>query len=132
MIAKILIENGAEVDARSKDRQTPLHLAAKYGNENTLKILIDNKADVNSKDSNEFTALHYAVQNGREDIVEALIDSHADVNVKNKRKQTPLDLAARTGSRHEGKFIFFSKNIIFILFQDWNIFQRCSLKIKPM
>src|SRR5688500_9330557 len=39
-VARLLLENGAQVDARSGDESTPLHLAAQYGHDAVIKVLI--------------------------------------------------------------------------------------------
>ena len=77
---KNLIEKGADVNAKNKYEQTPLHLAAQYGHIETVKSLIENGADVNSKDKYGWTPLHYAAEEGHKEIVEYLIGKDADVN----------------------------------------------------
>lgn len=64
IIAQILIDNQAEIDARNNDQQTAMHFAALNGNENTIKILIDNKANINAKDENDYAPIHFAVERG--------------------------------------------------------------------
>ena len=58
---KILIENGAKINALDNDRSTPLHHAA-MGNKNTevVKILIESGANVNAQNNDKLTPLHFA------------------------------------------------------------------------
>ena len=47
-VAKVLIQNGADVNAVEKDKWTALHLAARNGHVDVAKVLIQNGADVNA------------------------------------------------------------------------------------
>ncbi|CAG2240184.1 unnamed protein product [Mytilus edulis] len=71
---KTLISLGANVSARNKKNQTPLHLAR---NKEVVELLIQNGADVNCKDSNNQTPLHLARV---KEVAETLILNGADVN----------------------------------------------------
>lgn len=58
---RVLIENGANVDAQDIDGVTPLMIAALDGCAETIKVLLDNKANVNKTDAKGRTALMHAV-----------------------------------------------------------------------
>ena len=62
---------------------TQLHLAAKNGDENTVRILLNNKADVDVQDLDDMTPLHFAAKYGHENIVRILLENKADVEMKN-------------------------------------------------
>jgi len=98
-IAKILIEHGADVNARDQDGLTPLHNTAWTNNGEVAKLLIANGADVNAKDNYENTPLlfFFAVRApfDWEQIPRVLIDNGADVNAKDNRGTTPLEYATR-------------------------------------
>lgn len=47
---RLLIEKGADVNARSEDGNTPLHVAAFLGQAEAAKLLIDSGADINARD----------------------------------------------------------------------------------
>lgn len=60
-IAQFLIEQGADINARSKDEYggTPLHWAAVLGRIKMAGRLIDAGADINAKDNNGYTPLDW-------------------------------------------------------------------------
>jgi ankyrin repeat protein len=61
-VARYLIENGARINARAKDRHggTPLHWAAALGRLEMARRLIDAGADLNAGDNDGFTPLDAA------------------------------------------------------------------------
>jgi ankyrin repeat protein len=63
-IAKLLIIRGADVDAETEDKWTPLHFAAQKGQRNIAEVLIEKGADVNAPDVNGFMPIHVAAENG--------------------------------------------------------------------
>ncbi len=60
---QLLLDNQANIAARSDAGQTVLHLAAATGQRGLAKFLIDRGADPHSRDANEKTPLSYATQN---------------------------------------------------------------------
>ena len=60
-IAKFLIEEGAAVNARSRDGSTPLHSAAFLGRTEIAELLIQKGADVNPKNHRDETPLDASV-----------------------------------------------------------------------
>ena len=48
---------------KTNDGETPLHLAAEYGNEQTVSILINHNATINAKIKDGKTPLHLAGEN---------------------------------------------------------------------
>lgn len=59
-IAKLLLEKGANVNAKNKNRVTPLHFAAYEGHEDIVQLLIEKGADVNAKNKDKKTAAQVA------------------------------------------------------------------------
>lgn len=89
------------VDAKLANRNPtdtwePLHMAACYGNAETIEILVKHKAKVNAKDANGLTPLHYTIPLSHYDCAEMLIIKGADKNAKGRDGRTPLDLAKTT------------------------------------
>ncbi|KAH8652847.1 hypothetical protein BGZ61DRAFT_511129 [Ilyonectria robusta] len=97
---KLLLEKGADVEAKDKDYgRTPLWWAAEKGHEAVVKLLLDKGADVEAKDKDcGGTPLWWAAENGHEAVVKLLLDKGADVEAKDKDcGGTPLWWAAENG-----------------------------------
>ena len=60
-VARLLMDAGAEVNARAGDGKTALALAIFNGNYDVASLLIDRRADVNIADAQHFTPLFWAV-----------------------------------------------------------------------
>lgn len=54
-VAKLLLDNSADVNARDECGQTPLHYAASCGHEAIVKILLQHGADSTLQDSDQLT-----------------------------------------------------------------------------
>jgi ankyrin repeat protein len=99
-VVKVLIENGADVNAQDDDGDTPLSNALYQRHMEIIKELIKNGADVNIKVDNGRTPLHIAsdwlgLQNP--EIIEILISKGADINARDNDGKTPLSLAKKGG-----------------------------------
>jgi len=72
--AKRLLELGASATAKVKDAgdPTPLHLAARFGDEELMRLLIDHGAKLTAKDGEGMTPLDYAKDWQRKDNVALL------------------------------------------------------------
>ena len=68
-IAKLLRDDGAELNVHGYDNETPLHSAASHGNlelvSEVSELILDYGADVNVRNVNNWTPLHYACQDFR-------------------------------------------------------------------
>jgi ankyrin repeat protein len=82
-VAKLL-ENGADVNAKTNDvyHWTALVVAIKNEHTKTVKMLLDAGADVNAEGYFNDTALHFASEKGNKEIVAMLLEKKygADVN----------------------------------------------------
>lgn len=76
-----LLSHGAEVDYRSKGKQTPLHGAAYYSHPEITEILLKHGADPNARDKFGNTPLHLAA-GGSVHTVKALLAGGADPNIR--------------------------------------------------
>ncbi|KAJ3108785.1 hypothetical protein HDU96_007435 [Phlyctochytrium bullatum] len=77
---KVLLEFGADIEARSDEGVTPLGTAARSGQGECLSALLNAGADVDAVDEGGKTALAWATFEGRSDTVRFLVDRGASVN----------------------------------------------------
>lgn len=100
-IAKILLENGANVNIMNYDFELPIHEASSNSTDDSIvKLLIQYDATVNVKNRVDWSPLFYAVANGNDRIVNALInheDEDFSLNDEDTRGQTALHIAAKKG-----------------------------------
>jgi ankyrin repeat protein len=74
-VARVLLENGADADARKTDKRTPLHLAR---NEGVARVLLEYGADPTARDDDDQTPLAYARQEDRTDVARVLLENGVD------------------------------------------------------
>ena len=65
-VAAFLIEQGAELNARSENGTTPLMMAARYGNSDLVPLLIKAGAEPRAANEQELTAADFAERGGRD------------------------------------------------------------------
>ena len=92
-LAKMLIDAGADLNAKDKSEETSLHKAISYNLPEIVKMLIDAGADLNATKYNKQTPLHSVASKDFIEIANMLIDAGADLNAEDKDKQTPLHYA---------------------------------------
>ena len=68
-VVELLIERGAEVNAKTDTGFVALFWAARYGHEGVAKVLITHGADVNAKDKDGMTALKWATPNQQTKVI---------------------------------------------------------------
>ena len=94
---EILLEYGADKDARSKDGQTMLHCAAENDDRTVLRYILEHHvfADINEPDDDGYTPLHLACS-GSKDIksIELLLKYGANKDARAKDGHTILHSAA--------------------------------------
>jgi ankyrin repeat protein len=89
-IVKLLVADGAEIDARDYMDVTPLMNACANCRTQSVKTLLSLGAKINAVNQRGFTPLIYAAANGCPDIVKILISLKADVSAKQEDGYTAL------------------------------------------
>jgi len=62
-VAELLLDRGADVNARDKRHQTPLHETASLGRMAVVKLLLEQGTDVNARDKQYEAPCHQAIVN---------------------------------------------------------------------
>ena len=119
-LAKLLIDNGADVNAKFRDsggkpvkvfrpkqgglktemlpEDTLLMIAAVQRNLDAAKLLVERGVNINSQTSDGVTALMHAAQWSNADIIHLLLANGADVKLKDAQGKTALVYATRSKS----------------------------------
>ena len=108
-IASILIEAGADIEAKSYSHKTPLDTAASFNHYNVAKLLIDAGANVNS--GKRWTPLHSFAERNNVPAIKALIAAGADIDDKTSFGQKPIDAAKLYKSTDAIRFLQKEYNI---------------------
>ena len=98
LVAFLLDRNArVNINAENSSRETPLHLATLYRDDETAARIVDrliaNGAELNAPQKGGQTALHHAVARGSKAIVETLILAGADPMLKDEMGRSPMDLS---------------------------------------
>jgi len=94
----LFVSKGADVNIRTNEEETILHLLVQRGREpDQVKFVLSRGVDINAVDACGWTALHRAVLYNLPEIVDLLIDEGADVNLKDSDGRTALFLSKERG-----------------------------------
>jgi hypothetical protein len=96
-IARLLLANGANVNAMTGKGTTPLQYAVWSGGKETVQLLLSNKADTEVQGEIGGTPLYDAAAHGQIEEVGMLLAAKADVNAKTFQGYTALSVAASNG-----------------------------------
>lgn len=59
-VVEFLLDKGAMIEALTVEKLTPLHLAAKKGNVESMRVLLDKGANIYTTEERLWTSLHFA------------------------------------------------------------------------
>lgn len=101
-IAKLLIENGADIESREGNkatRYTPLMTALIYSHYDVFELLLKNGADVDAKGDNGYSPLLFLAARIPEQshFLKALLKYKPSFDVKDKGGMTALEVAKEKG-----------------------------------
>jgi TPR repeat protein len=88
-VARLLLTNGAQVNARGLREETPLHMAMYDGHREVVEVLLASGADVNARNKAGETPLHLAAGKGYLGLVELLLSQNADTGARDNSGRTP-------------------------------------------
>ncbi|EPE03575.1 ankyrin repeat protein [Ophiostoma piceae UAMH 11346] len=97
VVKRMLLENGADIEAKDEGGRTPLSFASDGGHEAVVQLLLQNGADIEAKDGVGRTPLSHTSVCGHEAVVQLLLQNGADIEAKDTYGWTPLLCASRNG-----------------------------------
>jgi len=106
-LVRLLVDHGANVNARDKFNNTPLRMCASNAQsfasldsfKQTVQTLLDAGADINAGTTINTTSLHSVVKWGNPDAVRFMLDHGADPNVRTTKGELPIDFAKEPAIR---------------------------------
>lgn len=93
-LVNMLLDYGANVNARTRNGITPLHEAVMHHETRAVKLLLAGGANADVVYANGHSPLHWAVIRGYEDIARLLLAGRAAVNARSRAGRTALHWAA--------------------------------------
>ena len=95
-ICRLLLDKGAQLEAKDVNSHTPLHYAADQGHVEIVRLLCDRGADIEVRGNNGWRPLHSAAWKGHISVVKELIEErNAEINARMNDGRTALRLANR-------------------------------------
>ncbi|XP_064787951.1 ankyrin-2-like isoform X2 [Oncorhynchus masou masou] len=102
---RCLLRNGALVDARAREDQTPLHIASRLGKTEIVQLLLQHMAHPDASTTNGYTPLHISAREGQVDVASVLLEAGASHSLATKKGFTPLHVASKYGSMDVTKLL---------------------------
>jgi len=90
-ICRLLIDKGAQLEAKNSGGDTPLLWAAFGGHIEMIRLMCDHGADVEARSESGRRPLHWAAINGHISVVKELIEErNAEINARDEEGRTAL------------------------------------------
>ncbi|XP_075891211.1 poly [ADP-ribose] polymerase tankyrase-2-like isoform X2 [Nelusetta ayraudi] len=93
-VCELLLRKGADVNGRSRDLLTPLHVASEKAHNDVLEVLLKHEAKVNAADHLGQTALHRAARCGHLQTCRLLLSAGADPLLPSLQGVSPSQLGS--------------------------------------
>lgn len=103
--AEAFIRMGADLEARDKGGETPLHHAARTPNLEMIKFFLEHGAHIEATDDKEETPLHKAVRCGDSEVIRYFHTRGADFYAQDKEGQTAFHVAVEVAHERGDKQI---------------------------
>ena len=113
--AKILIENGANINAVDIEGWSALSYAVNNGDIEIAKLLLENKAKIKDE---LLIAIKSPIVESRIDMIKLLIDNKANINYADENGFNPLNIAIESGDMELTKFLITNGANVNSLMQD--------------
>lgn len=113
--AKILIENGADVNSVDIEGWSALSYAVNNGDIEIAKLLLENKAKIKDE---LLIAIKSPIVESRINMMKLLIDNKANINYTDENGFTPLNIAIESGDMELTKFLITNGANVNSLMQD--------------
>jgi len=97
-MARLLLLNGADVNASNRYKSSPLMYAVKYGSSALVGLILSYYPKLETPSFMDTTAVHWAVFNGRPEALAALLRAGANPDARMADESTPLHAAALNGA----------------------------------
>jgi hypothetical protein len=91
------LQDGANVNTRYSNRNTPLIQASGRGHLEIVRYLIEQGADLDARNDDDSTALTLAVYRGHKAVARYLVDCGININARDKNGRSALQLAYNRG-----------------------------------
>ena len=82
------------INIKTKENKTPLHLSAIKGKYDIFKFLIENNADINVYDSEHNSPLHYICLYNHLNLLKLFLEKNPDIETKNSNGKKPSELTS--------------------------------------
>lgn len=107
-VCLLLLDRGANVNAKITGGSTPLHGASQNGNKDVCALLLYRGANLNAKNEGGWTSLHTACYYGNIDVCDLLLSYGADLNRKSSESYmqvTPMQIAIQRGNNNVSELL---------------------------
>jgi hypothetical protein len=94
-IVDILVKTHIDINCRTNNKKTALHLAVTHGYFDITKLLIENGSNINLVDDEKNTVIHLCSSMSHQELLKYLLEKCPEANSKNIYGHTPLTLAKK-------------------------------------
>jgi ankyrin repeat protein len=96
-VARLLLEHGADVNARTNVGWTSLRVAASNGRVEVARVLLEHGANVGAEDDEGRTPLHIAAEHKKVEVARVLLEHGANVGAEDNEGKTAFQIASAEG-----------------------------------